>query len=326
MLIALTVFVVLAAAFLIMLGVRRQRRAAAVAELANRMGSFATREEMVADAGPIRQKERNNALARSLEDLTQGGSIAERAAALLARADASLTVGEYLLLRLGVAFGGLALAFLLFAGSPIAFRFLLGIVFAFIGSVLPAIYFGRKARKRQQLFIEQLGDTISLMGNSLRAGYSLLQTMEMVSRESPYPIGSEFGRVVREMGLGISNEEALQNLLRRIPSPDLDLLVTAINIQHEVGGNLAQILAIIGQTIRDRVKIKGDIAVLTAQQQISAYVISGLPILLGLGMFAMNRSYMLQMFSWPWLCMPIGAVVLAMFGFFVMKKITAIEV
>lgn len=326
MLIALTIFVVLAAAFLIMLGVRRQRRAAAVAELANRMGSFATREEMVADAGPIRQKERNNALARSLEDLTQGGSIAERAAALLARADASLTVGEYLLLRLGVAFGGLALAFLLFAGSPIAFRFLLGIVFAFIGSVLPAIYFGRKARKRQQLFIEQLGDTISLMGNSLRAGYSLLQTMEMVSRESPYPIGSEFGRVVREMGLGISNEEALQNLLRRIPSPDLDLLVTAINIQHEVGGNLAQILAIIGQTIRDRVKIKGDIAVLTAQQQISAYVISGLPILLGLGMFAMNRSYMLQMFSWPWLCMPIGAVVLAMFGFFVMKKITAIEV
>lgn len=326
MLIALTVFVVLAAAFLIMLGVRRQRRAAAVAELANRMGSFATREEMVADAGPIRQKEPNNALARSLEDLTQGGSIAERAAALLARADASLTVGEYLLLRLGVAFGGLALAFLLFAGSPIAFRFLLGIVFAFIGSVLPAIYFGRKARKRQQLFIEQLGDTISLMGNSLRAGYSLLQTMEMVSRESPYPIGSEFGRVVREMGLGISNEEALQNLLRRIPSPDLDLLVTAINIQHEVGGNLAQILAIIGQTIRDRVKIKGDIAVLTAQQQISAYVISGLPILLGLGMFAMNPSYMLQMFSWPWLCMPIGAVVLAMFGFFVMKKITAIEV
>ncbi len=290
MLIALTVFVILAAAFLIMLGVRRQRRAAALAELANRMGSFATREEMVADAGPIRQKERNNALARSLEDLTQGGSIAERAAALLARADASLTVGEYLLLRLGVAFGGLALAFLLFAGSPIAFRFLLGIVFAFIGSVLPAIYFGRKARKRQQLFIEQLGDTISLMGNSLRAGYSLLQTMEMVSRESPYPIGSEFGRVVREMGLGISNEEALQNLLRRIPSPDLDLLVTAINIQHEVGGNLAQILAIIGQTIRDRVKIKGDIAVLTAQQQISAYVISGLPILLGLGMFAMNRS------------------------------------
>lgn len=150
--------------------------------------------------------------------------------------------------------------------------------------------------------------------------------MEMVSHESPDPIGKEFGRVVREVGLGISNEEALQNLLRRIPSPDLDLLVTAINIQHEVGDNLAQILAIIGQTIRDRVKIKGDIAVLTAQQQISTYVISGLPVLPGLGMLAINRDYMLQMFSGPWLCMPIGAVVLALIGFFVMKKITAIEV
>ena len=118
----------------------------------------------------------------------------------------------------------------------------------------------------------------------------------------------------------------MQNLLRRVPSGDLDLLVTAINIQREVGGNLAQILAIIGETIRERVRIKGEIAVLTAQQQISGYVISGLPILTGGGIFLMNPSYMLGMFVWPWLCMPIGALVMMVMGFFVMKKITAIEV
>lgn len=325
-LIVTTVVVLVAALFLIMLGVRRNRRASVIEDLSKRMGQFATREDMVEAPSADREKNRPNRLARRLEDVTQGGNVAERAAALIARADAKLTVGEYLLLRLGMALGGFGLAFLLFGGSPVIFRVLLGLVIGFVGSVLPALYFSRKAAKREKLFTEQLGDTISLMGNSLRAGYSLLQTMEMVSRESPYPIGTEFGRVVREVGLGISNEEALNNLLRRIPSPDLDLLITAINIQHEVGGNLAQILAIIGQTIRDRVKIKGDIAVLTAQQQISAYVISGLPVLLGLGMFAINRDYMLQMFSWPWLCMPIGAVVLALIGFFVMKKITAIEV
>lgn len=326
MLIVALVLILAGAIALIALGVRRQRRAAAVEGLTNRMGQFATREEMLAESGPVKSKERGNVLARRLEDVTQGGSAAGRASGLLARADAKLTVGEYLLLRAGVGVGGVALAFLLFSGAPVALRVLLGIVFGFVGSILPAIYFSRKARQREKLFIEQLGDTISLMGNSLRAGYSLLQTMEMVSHESPDPIGKEFGRVVREVGLGISNEEALQNLLRRIPSPDLDLLVTAINIQHEVGDNLAQILAIIGQTIRDRVKIKGDIAVLTAQQQMSTYVISGLPVLPGLGMLAINRDYMLQMFSGPWLCMPIGAVVLALIGFFVMKKITAIEV
>lgn len=326
MLVVALVFILAGAIALIALGVRRQRRAAAVEGLTNRMGQFATREEMLAESGPVKSKERGNVLARRLEDVTQGGSAASRAAALLARADSKLTVGEYLLLRVGAGVGAGALAYLFFGGLPVELRVLVELVFGVIGSVLPAIYFGRQARKRERLFVDQLGDTINLMGNSLRAGYSLLQTMEMVSRESPDPIGKEFGRVVREVGLGISNEEAMQNLLRRIPSPDLDLLVTAINIQHEVGGNLAQILSVIGQTIRDRVKIKGDIAVLTAQQQISGYVISGLPVLLGLGMFAINRSYMIRMFSWPWLCMPIGALGLAVIGFFVMKKITAIEV
>jgi tight adherence protein B len=154
----------------------------------------------------------------------------------------------------------------------------------------------------------------------------LLQTMELISRESPAPMCDEFRRVVREVGLGISTQQALDNLLRRVPSEDLDLLVSAISIQHEVGGNLGQILDVIGETIRERVRIKGEINVLTSQQQLSGYVISGLPIALGVGLFLMNREYMLGMFVFPWICLPIGALVMEGIGFMVMKKIVAIEV
>ena len=148
----------------------------------------------------------------------------------------------------------------------------------------------------------------------------------MVSRESPDPIATEFRRVVREIGLGVGNQEAMQNLMRRVPSEDLDLLVTAINIQHEVGGNLAQILQIIGHTIRERVRIKGEINVLTAQQQLSGYVITAMPLVLAVAIFLMNPDYMMELFVWPWICMPIGSVIMIILGFFAMRKITAIEV
>ena len=114
----------------------------------------------------------------------------------------------------------------------------------------------------------------------------------MVSREAKDPIAGEFRRVVREVGLGMSTEDAMQNMLRRVPSEDLDLLVTAINIQHEVGGNLAQILTTIGHTIRERVRIHGEIKVLTAQVQMSGYIISALPIALAVIIFMLNPSYM----------------------------------
>jgi tight adherence protein B len=150
--------------------------------------------------------------------------------------------------------------------------------------------------------------------------------MEMVSREVPDPMGTEFRRVVREVGLGISHQEAMQNLLRRVPSDDLDLLITAINIQHEVGGNLAQILTTIGHTIRERVRIKGEIGVLTAQVRISGYIITAMPVALGGIIFLMNPGYMMGLFVWPYICMPIASVVMIILGYFAMRKITSIEV
>jgi len=118
----------------------------------------------------------------------------------------------------------------------------------------------------------------------------------------------------------------MHNMLRRVPSDDLDLLVTAINIQHEVGGNLAQILSTIGHTIRERVRIKGEIGVLTAQAKMSGYIISALPLGMAGIIFLMNPDYMSSMFVMPWICMPLGAFFMIVLGFFAMKKIADIEV
>jgi tight adherence protein B len=316
--------VLLGAFLLVALGVRR-RRPLANDEVMERMGRFATREEMLAVADRAGRREPGK-LVRSLDDMLKGGSLAQRLSFLLVRSDVRMTVGELILLRVVTALGGFALGYFVLSGFARPLGLLIGLATGFVGYAAPYLYLSFRAKRRVKKFVNQLGDTITLMANSLRAGYSLLQTMDLVSRESPEPISVEFRRVVREIGLGVSNEDAMNNLLMRVPSEDLDLLVTAINIQHEVGGNLAQILSIIGHTIRERVRIKGEIAVLTAQQTISAYVITALPILLAIAIFFLNPSYMKGMFVWPYVCLPIGAVILVTIGFFVMKKITAIEV
>lgn len=256
----------------------------------------------------------------------QGSKIARD----LARADIKLTVTEFIGTKILAALIGVGLgAFIGRASTPALV--LSAIVGAVLLSFVPNLYVGWAARKRIKSFNNQLGDGITLMANSLRSGYSFLQSMDLVSREAPAPMSSEFRRVVQEIGLGLSTEEALGNLLRRVPSDDLDLLITAVNIQHEVGGNLAQILETIGHTIRERVRIKGEIAVLTAQGRISAYVITALPILLAIGITLLNPDYMAPMFKFglppqAWCCLPVSALVMIVIGFFVIMKIVDIEV
>lgn len=317
----------LLALVLILVGlVIRATRKQTPEELVERMGRFATREEMLSVTDSSGHRHRPSSVATSLEQMMEGRSITEKAANALTRADSRLTVGEYFLIRLLSAGGGFALGFIAMATIAPKFVLLLGVVFGFIGYVAPSIVMGFKGKSRMKKFTGQLGDTITLMANSLRAGYSLLQTMELVSREAKDPIAGEFRRVVREVGLGMSTEEAMLNMLRRVPSEDLDLLVTAINIQHEVGGNLAQILSTIGHTIRERVRIHGEISVLTAQVRFSGYIISALPVALAGLIFMMNPGYMSGLFAWPWVCMPMGAIVLVFLGFLAMRKIAAIEV
>ncbi|MCX6072402.1 MAG: type II secretion system F family protein, partial [Chloroflexi bacterium] len=165
------------------------------------------------------------------------------------------------------------------------------------GVFLPGMYVGQAKKKRLRKFDDQLGDMLNLMVNGLRAGYSTLQAMEAISRELPAPICDEFRRVVQEMQLGLTMEDALDHILRRIRSDDLDLVVTAINVQREVGGNLAEILDVISYTIRERVRIKGEIKSLTAQGSATAWVISAMPIALMLILFFVNRDYMMMFFN-----------------------------
>jgi tight adherence protein B len=232
-----------------------------------------------------------------------------------------------MLTRFGTAMGGAAVGFIAGRGySEPLMGTVVALVVGIIGWMAPHWYISRQATRRAHMFNEQLADTIGLMSNSLRAGYSLLQTMELASRETPEPMCTEFRRVVREIGLGISPEQAMQNMLRRVPSEDLDLLVTAINIQHEVGGNLAKILDVMGETIRERVRIKGEIRVLTAQGQISGYIVTALPIGIAGIMFLISPEYLSELFVWPWICLPIGGVGMMVAGFFAMKKVVEIDV
>jgi tight adherence protein B len=247
-------------------------------------------------------------------------SFGERIATELARADLKLTVAEYFLFNVASMLIGFLIGLLLF-------RNILAIVGGLLGFYIPRLYVKMRQRRRLIAFNNQLGDTITLLANSLRSGYSLLQSMETVAKELAPPVSEEFGRVVREIGLGLSNEEALNNLLRRVNSDDLDLMITAINVHHEVGGNLAEILETIGHTIRERVRIKGEIRTITAGQRFSGYVIAFLPFGLGAFLFIVNREYMSVLFTDQCgLAMLIAAAMGMVTGFFIIRRIVAIEV
>lgn len=258
-------------------------------------------------------------LAAGVERAFAGRGIARGVQARLARANLKLTVGEFLMIRAGATLAAGALAWLL--SGPAA-----GIFFAFVGWQAPIIWVGRRISGRLKKFNDQLADTITLMGNSLRSGLSLVQTMEMVAREGEPPIAEEFSRVVREIALGVGPQDALQHLVRRVESEDLDLMVTAILVQFEVGGNLARILDTIAHTIRERVKIKGEIKTLTAQQRGSAIMLSMMPVAL-CGLFLLIApNYVGKLFKFPYAILPIVAACGVVFGFIILNKITDIEV
>jgi tight adherence protein B len=199
-----------------------------------------------------------------------------------------------------------------------------------IGLFLPRLYVRRLQGQRLQRFNDQLADMLNLMVNGLRAGYSTMQAMEAVSNEMPEPINMEFRRVIQEMQLGIPMYNALDNLLRRIPSDDLDLVITAMNVQREVGGNLAEILDTISFTIRERVRIKGEIRVLTSQVMYSGRFLAMMPLLIFAALWLMNRDYMMQFFIPETRLFGIIALVIGgsmiVAGYFVMTRIAKIEV
>ena len=251
-------------------------------------------------------------------------SFGDRIARDLARADIKFKVGEYFVLILvSILLGGLIAWFL---GNRHPVSALIGTI---AGAFAPRFYVKRQQKKRLQKFNDQLSDMLNLMVNGLRAGYSTMQAMEAISKELPSPISDEFRRVVQEMQIGISMETALENLLRRIPSEDLDFVITAINVQREVGGNLSEILDNISFTIRERVRIKGEVRVLTSQVRTSGSVLSLIPFGLTIILWFLNPEYLMSVTQGGPLCTAaIICVVLGLIGssYFIMMKIADIEV
>lgn len=251
-------------------------------------------------------------------------SFGDRIARDLARADLKFKVGEYFVLILvSILLSGL-IAWFLGNRHPVS-----ALIGAIIGAFIPSMYVKNQQKKRLQKFNDQLSDMLNLMVNGLRAGYSTMQAMEAISKELPSPISDEFRRVVQEMQIGITMETALENLLRRIPSEDLDFVVTAINVQREVGGNLSEILDNISFTIRERVRIKGEVRVLTSQVRTSGSVLSLIPFGLTLILWFLNPEYLLSVTQGGPICTAaIICVVLGLIGssYFIMMRIADIEV
>jgi len=204
---------------------------------------------------------------------------------------------------------------------------ILAMLLAIGGAYLPLILIKSAKGKRLKKFDEQLGDALTIMTNSLRAGLSFLQTMDSLQREMAPPISDEFGRALREMRLGTTTEEALRNMAERIKSEDLELIVTAVNIQRQVGGNLAEVLDNISTTINERLRIRGELKTLTAQGRISGIIVALLPIFLVGAISVMNPSYIALLFSHPLgLILIASAVISELIGILAIKKIVNIEV
>jgi tight adherence protein B len=252
----------------------------------------------------------------------------------LGAADLKLKPSEFLVIWAGAVVGLPLIVWVFGFVFPSLHSILVLFLAVLLGFLLPRFWLSRRKSSRLTAFNKMLPDTITLIANALRAGSSFLQAIELVVRESHPPVTTEFGRVIREVNLGLPFDVALENMVRRVKSEDFELMATAIAIQHQVGGNLAEILDSIAFTIRERVRIKGEIRTLTAQQRLSGYVVAGLPIGLAGILFVIAPTFFAPMFDKPpdILGIPLGVILLAiggiaMFtGFQVIRRIVDIEV
>jgi len=251
--------------------------------------------------------------------LLAGFGLGPRLAAALERAGVPLTAAEFALIIAGAAVLGYLVG--TWRGG-----LLLGPLLAALLGYLPLLYLGMRRGRRQRAFTAQLPDVLTLLVGALRAGYGLSQAMDMLVEQLPPPASQEFSRAMRAVRLGLPIQQALLDMAERIGTDDLDLVVTAMNVQYEMGGNLAQTLETIAETVRDRIRIKRQIQTLTAQQRLTGYILAAWPLVLALVLYVLNPGYLKQLFVPGWMLLPVAAVVLQVIGFFVISRIVDIEV
>ncbi len=251
--------------------------------------------------------------------LSRGNPI-DRIDKTLERANIFFTVEEILLVI------GVSCVVAVLLGIVFTVNFVIGILFGVMTLLFYRVEIKRRIQKRIMKFDEQLGSTLDMLVSSLRGGFSFLNSMEVISRDMPEPNSTEFTKVLKEINLGLTQEKALNNLLERVPSEDLELIITASVIQTQTGGNLAEILDNISSTIRERVQLKRELKALTAQGKMSGWILGFLPVLLALFITILDPSYMLVLIKNP---MGIILIVLALMneiiGFTIIRKILDIQ-
>jgi tight adherence protein B len=324
------------AILLIAVGVAWSGSGSGISTRLERYASGAKPEEKKATTGqgPISDLIAQSAAIAQLNKAVEQRSFGANLQRDLARADLKLKTGEYLFIWAGVTVAVPGVRSIFSFLFPILGNPLVLLIGAFVGFMIPRFWLKRRQSQRLNAFNKQLPDTITLIANALRAGSSFLQACELVVRESRPPISLEFARVIREVNLGLPFEQAMENMVRRVRSEDLELMATAINIQHTVGGNLAEILDSIAFTIRERIRIKGEIRVLTAQQRMSGYVVAGLPIGLSIFLFIVAPTFFEPMFDSDVaiLGLPAGVIIIGLgavmmlIGFLMIRRIVDIEV
>ncbi|MDD4569790.1 MAG: type II secretion system F family protein [Tepidanaerobacteraceae bacterium] len=245
-----------------------------------------------------------------------GGKIDKK----LEEADILLHGGEFIAMIMGIAIGTTLLVFTMTLKSFIS------VAIGIASAVIPFIVVDSTRNKRLADFNAQISDALTIMSNSLRSGFSFLQSMDMVRKELPNPIKKEFDRTITEVNLGTPIEQALENLSKRVNSDDMELVITAVMIQRQVGGNLAEVLDNIAGAIRERIRIKREIKTLTAQGRISGLIIGLLPVFLAVFMFSTNPGYILELFrNKIGLVMLILAVLGQITGLMIIRKIVDIK-
>ena len=238
----------------------------------------------------------------------------------LKQAGLLLTGGEFIVITMIVAIMGAFFIYLISLNVNFFALTLIGIPF------LAWFWIRIKIDRRKQSFTEQLGDCLTTVANALRAGYSFQQAMDVVAREMEPPMSTEFARVTADVAMGVNLETALDQMNHRIQSSDFELVVTAVLIQREVGGNLAQILDTISETINERIRMKREINALTAQGRFSAWVLVILPFIVAAFCYVFNNEQFMMLFDEESGRMAIiVAIILEILGFFVIQKIVDIE-
>ncbi len=280
-----------------------------------RLAGFVDSGEVAVDLGGQRRE-------RGVATTGQGGGAAFAwVRELIAQANVDLTLSDILIATVLLGASIAAVVGIVWTNIPFA------VAGGLLGASFPLLWLRWRAGRRHARFLSQLPVTIELLATMVRSGNTFLQAIEHVASESQEPMASALYVVVREIGIGSSQEEALDRLLERFPSDDLALVVTSVNVHQQTGGSLATVLDRISETLRERIRLQGDIHALTAMQRYSSYVLAGLPVAVAGVLMLVSPEYVGLLFQ-PGLLRILAAfaAVEMVVGFFVLRRMAEIDV